>query len=139
MICFFHIAFFLYLVFHLDSYLVYLIIYIIACLLLSKRMGFPSGSVGKESARHAGDLGSVPGLGRFPGEGSGNPLQYSGLENSMDRRARQAADHGSQRIRHDCATFTFFEFSKRMGLKAWLGSLRLYIRFINFELHCGMS
>ena len=42
------------------------------------------GSVGKESACNAGDLGSVPGLGRYPEEGKGYPLQYSGLENSMD-------------------------------------------------------
>ena len=46
--------------------------------------GFPCGSVGKESACHVGDLGSIPGLGRFPGEGKVYPLQYSGLENSMD-------------------------------------------------------
>ena len=44
--------------------------------------GFPCGSDGKESARNAGDLGSIPGLGRSPGEGKGYPLQYSGLENS---------------------------------------------------------
>ena len=47
-------------------------------------MGFPCGSAGKESTRNAGDLGLIPGLGRFPGEGEGYPLQYSGLENSMD-------------------------------------------------------
>ena len=47
-------------------------------------LGFPSGSAGKESTCNAGDLGSVPGLGRYPGEGKGYPLQYSGLENSMD-------------------------------------------------------
>ena len=47
-------------------------------------MGFPGGSSGKESACLAGDVGSIPGLGRFPGEGKGHPLQYSGLENSMD-------------------------------------------------------
>ena len=47
-------------------------------------MGFPGGSIGKESACNAGDLGSIPGLGRSPGEGKGNPLQYSGLENSTD-------------------------------------------------------
>ena len=46
-------------------------------------MGFPYGSVCKESACNVGDLGSSPGLGRFPGEGKGYPLQYSGLENSM--------------------------------------------------------
>ena len=46
--------------------------------------GFPCGSAGKESACNAGDLGSIPGLERSPGEGKGYPLQYSGLENSMD-------------------------------------------------------
>ena len=46
--------------------------------------GFPGGSAGKESIFNAGDLGSIPGLGRSPGEGKGYPLQYSGLENSMD-------------------------------------------------------
>ena len=45
---------------------------------------FPCGSAGKESTCSAGDLGSIPGLGRSPGEGNGYPLQYSGLENSMD-------------------------------------------------------
>ena len=46
--------------------------------------GFPGSSVGKESTCNAGDLGSILGLGRLPGEGKGYPLQYSGLENSMD-------------------------------------------------------
>ena len=52
--------------------------------------GFPGGSDGKESARNAGDPGSIPGSGRTPGEGDGNPLQYSCLENSMDRGAWRA-------------------------------------------------
>ena len=52
-------------------------------------MGFPGGSDDKESACNAGDLGSIPGLGRSPGEGKGNPLQYPYLENSMDRGAWQ--------------------------------------------------
>ena len=47
-------------------------------------LGFPGGSDDKESAQKAGDPGSIPGLGRFPGEGKGYSLQYSGLENSMD-------------------------------------------------------
>ena len=47
-------------------------------------LGFPAVSAGKESACNAGDLGSIPGLGRSPGEGNSNPLQYSGLENSTD-------------------------------------------------------
>ena len=45
---------------------------------------FPGGSAGKESALSMGDLGLIPGLGRSPGEGNGYPLQYFGLENSMD-------------------------------------------------------
>ena len=51
---------------------------------ISKWLGFPESSVGKESASSVGDLGSIPGLGRSPGEGQGYPHQYSGLENSMD-------------------------------------------------------
>ena len=47
-------------------------------------LGFPGDSAGKESACNAGDLGVIPGLGRSPGEGNSYPLQYSGLENSMD-------------------------------------------------------
>ena len=49
--------------------------------------GFPGGSDGQESVCNAGDLSSIPGLGRSPGEGNGNPFQYSCLENSMDRGA----------------------------------------------------
>ena len=52
------------------------------------------GSDGKESACNVEDLGSVPGLGRFPGEGNGNPLQYSCLENSIDIEAWWATVHG---------------------------------------------
>ena len=47
-------------------------------------LGFPCGPAGKESAHNVGDLGSIPGLGRYPGEGKGYSLQYSSLENSMD-------------------------------------------------------
>ena len=50
-------------------------------------MGFPGGSDGKESSSNAGDLGSIPGSGRSPGKGNGNPLRYSYLENPMDRGA----------------------------------------------------
>ena len=57
-------------------------------------LGFPGGSDCKESTCNAGDLGSIPGLGRSPGGGHGNPLQYSCLENSRDRGAWQAIDHG---------------------------------------------
>ena len=61
-------------------------------------MGFASGTEVKEFACNAGDAigatGSIPGLGRSPGEGDGNPLQYSYLENPMDRGAKEATVHG---------------------------------------------
>ena len=59
-----------------------------------RSMGFPGGSDGKESAGNAGDPGSIPGLGRSPGEGNGKPLQYSCLENPKDGGAWQATLHG---------------------------------------------
>ena len=58
--------------------------------------GFPDGSVGKESACNVGDLSLIPGVGRSPGEGKGYPLQYSGLENSMD-----CIVHGVTKAGHD--------------------------------------
>ena len=64
----------------------------VCCLLVC--LGFPCSSVGKESACSAGDPGSIPGLGRSPGERNGNPLQYPCLENLMDRGALLAAIHG---------------------------------------------
>ena len=66
--------------------------------------GFPGGSVGKESACNVGDQGSILGLGRSPGEGNGNPFQYSCLENLMDRAAWQATVHGVARIGHNLVT-----------------------------------
>ena len=56
--------------------------------------GFPGGSDGKESSCNEGDAGSIPGSGRSPGEGHSNPLQYSCLENSLERRAWWATVHG---------------------------------------------
>ena len=56
-------------------------------------MDFPPSSVGKESACNAGDMSSTPGLGRSPGEGNSNPLQYSCLKNPMDRGTWQATVH----------------------------------------------
>ena len=57
-------------------------------------VGFPGGSSGRESACNVGDLGSIPGSGRSPGGGHGNPLQYSCLKNPMDRGAWWATVHG---------------------------------------------
>ena len=66
--------------------------------------GLPGSSDGKESACNAGDPGSIPRLGSSPAEENGSPLQYSCLENSMDRGARQATFHGMQRVGHYWAT-----------------------------------
>ena len=60
----------------------------------TKKIGFPGGSEVKVSASNVGDLGSIPGLGRSPGERNGNPLQYSRLGNPTDRGAWQAKVHG---------------------------------------------
>ena len=67
--------------------------------LVYQDMGFPGGSDGKESACNAGDLGLIPTLGRSPGGGKGNPLQYSCLEKSMDKGAWQAAVHEVEKSR----------------------------------------
>ena len=70
--------------------------------MITHTLGFPGSSYGKESAGNAGDLGSTPGSGRSPGERKGNPLQYSCLENAMDRGAWQAIQSmKSQRVGHD--------------------------------------
>ena len=61
---------------------------------LKRKVGFPGDSFSKESDCNAGDPGSIPGSGRSPGEGKGNPLQYSHLENSTDRGAWRATVHG---------------------------------------------
>ena len=66
--------------------------------------GFPHSSVGKESACNVEDLGSIPGSGRPSGEGNGNPLQYSCLENPMDRGAWWAKVHGAARVGHNLVT-----------------------------------
>ena len=68
--------------------------YLIVLQVLYETMGFPGGSDGKESAFNAGDPGSIAGLGISRGEGNGNPLQYSCLENPMDRGTWWATVHG---------------------------------------------
>ena len=76
--------------------------------------GFPAGSDGKASACNAGDLGSVPGLRRSPGEGNGTLLQYPCLENPMDRGAWWAAVHGVAKSRTRLNTFTFNKFPSQL-------------------------
>ena len=63
--------------------------------------GFPDGSEGKESGCNEGDLGLIPGSGRSLGEGTGNPLHYSCLENSTDIRAQWDTGHGVTKSRHN--------------------------------------
>ena len=67
----------------------------------SSHIYFLGGSDNKESTCSAGDVAFIPGWGRCPGEGNGNPFQYSCLENSMDRRSWQATVHNVARVEHD--------------------------------------
>ena len=83
--------------------------------------GFPGGSDGKESACNAGDLGLIPGLGRSPGEGNGNPLQYSCLENSTDRGVWQVTVHGP--------TQSWTRLSTTHTYKASGSAIRIWIQF----------
>ena len=73
-------------------------------------MDFSGGSDGKASAYNAGDPGSIPGLGRSPGEGNGNPFQYSCLENPMDGGAWWATVHGIAKSRTQLNDFTSLHF-----------------------------
>ena len=78
-------------------------------------MGFPGSSVGQESACSAGDLDSIPGVGTIPWEWNGKPLQYSCLENPMDRGAWWATVHGvvefstTERLTHTCLTYEIYK------------------------------
>ena len=72
-------------------------------------MGFPGGSDGKASACNAEDPGSIPGSGRSPAEGNGNPLQYSCLEKSMDGGAWWATVHGITKSQTRLSNFTYLK------------------------------
>ena len=78
--------------------------------------GFPGGSDGKECAVNAGDLGSIPGLGRSPGEGKGYLLQYSGLENSVDCIVPEVAK--SRTGQENSVPFSLFPIRKGVGAAA---------------------
>ena len=82
-------------------------------------LGFPCGSAGKEFTCNAGDLGSIPGLGRPPGKGKGYPLQYSGLENSMD-----CIVHGVTKSQTRLSDFFIFFQSMWLGLVDWVRERR---------------
>ena len=94
--------------------------------------GFPCGSAGEESSCNAGDLGPIPGLGRSPGEGNGYPLQFSGLENSMDSIA-----HGVAKSWTGLSGF-HFHFSESVSLVSVTG-LSAVFETLSFSLclvHC---
>ena len=84
-------------------------------------MGFPCGSDSKGSVCNAGDPGSVLGLGRSPGEGHGNPLLYSCLENCMNKEPGRLQSIGSQRVGHNWMTntFTFSFMNQYIVQEAW--------------------
>ena len=86
-------------------------------------MGLPGGSEVKVSACNEGDLGLNPGLERSPGEGCGNPLQYSCLENPMDGGALWAKVHRVAKSRTRLSNFTF-TFFQRGGMEGWKGGSR---------------
>ena len=94
-------------------------------------MGLACGSAGKKSSCNAGDLGSIPGLGRSPGEGTGYPLQYSGLENSMDYTVQGAAKSWTR-----LSNFHFHFFSLKIGGQKWNTTLNyLKTSFFLREIH----
>ena len=93
-------------------------------------MGFPCGSDCKETACDVGDLGLIPGLGRSPGGGRGNPLQYSCLENPMDKGGLQSK--GSQRVRPDWVT-------KHSKPRMQLGRVEMYFTSQMKGGACGMG
>ena len=100
-------------------------------------------SEGKASAHNAGDMGLISGSGRFPGEGNGNPLQYSYLENPMDGEAWWAAVHGAAKSQTQLNNFTFTLYSSCYTLHSpelicfmtITGSLHLLTTFIHSLPH----
>ena len=89
------------------------------CLIFVSLTGFPGGSDSKASAYNAGDPGSIPGLGRSPGEGNGNLLQYSCLENPMDGGAWQATVRGVAKSQTWLSDFTFTFFCQFDQYVSW--------------------
>ena len=81
----------------------------------TEKMGFAGGSDGKDSACNAADLGMIPGSWSSPGEGNSNPLQYSCLQNPMDRGAGRVQSMGLKRVRHDWLTLSLSFQRKNNG------------------------
>ena len=109
---------------------------------------FPGGLNGKESACNAGDPGSIPRLGRSPGEGHGNPLRYSCLESSMDRGAWWAIVHGATKSRTQLSDFqlllsgfclfVFLVFSTQMvSFVSFFTLFYLYLSMVSVQSTCN--
>ena len=92
------------------------------------KWGFPHSSVSKEPSCNAGDLGSILGLGRSPGAGNGSPLQYSCLENPIDRGAWQATVHEVTRVGHDLVTKPPHMYTNVNEILVTFGFLKSFIR-----------
>ena len=92
-------------------------------------MGFPGGAEVKASACNAGDLGLIPGLGRSPGEGNGNPLQYPCLENPMDGGAWWASVHGVAKSRTRLSDFISLSLHSLSAIKVVSSA---YLRLLIF-------
>ena len=104
------------------------LIFILTC--ICENLLFPGGSEGKVSACNVGDPGSIPGSGRSPREGNGNPLQYSCLENPMDRGAWRATVHGVAQSRTRLSDFTFiFTFT----IHSWASQV---VQWSRLACHC---
>ena len=95
-------------------------------------MGFPGGSEVKVSSCNVGDLGSIPGLGRSTGEGNGNPLQYSCLENPMDRGAWWATVHGVTESRTQLSNFTYLLMTKLMSVHLKTEEIQKFFKNITY-------
>ena len=96
--------------------------------------GFPGGSDRKESAYGVGDTGSIPGLGRSPGEGNGNPLQYSCLENPMDRGAWRDTVHGVAKRQIWLSTW-HFSLSEVSGMRVKPESMCMHYMVHTLDIH----
>ena len=100
--------------------------------ILSHKRGFPAGSDGKESACSVGDPGLIPGSGRSPGEGNGNALQYSCLENPMDGGAWQAVVYGVAKSWTQLNDFNFLSYLKKLDCYSWFVQAKIQARYT----HC---
>ena len=98
-------------------------------------LGFPGDSAGKESACNEGDLSSIPGLGRSPGGGHDNPLQFSGLQSTMDRGAWQATVHGITNSRTWLSGFHFHTFFFHNWLRVWMPPTPPTITYTHTHTH----